>query len=195
MSNDKNMFERILKLWTKVMMMVIDGKRSANRIAVILQEVIDKVTLEDKFRLNESVDLGVIVVPEGFRHDQLDGVLSNNYPNPSRTLKPGDKFQVCIFEQTVDSTTAEERISFLVNRGATLLGAQGVQLVTDQKDDKLPTGFWYSSLDHPDQLWQTGNDYQIPDFYMDFGSMSLCASNFRCSFGPAYLLLGFFEVK
>lgn len=49
MSNDKNQFERLFKLWAVVAKLVLDGKRSATKVADLLQAIVDEV--QTKFEL------------------------------------------------------------------------------------------------------------------------------------------------
>lgn len=123
----------------------------------------------EKFAL--LVDLGIITVPDDYDHATAlktfgkknrkkfyyykDAITDQNFPNPTRVLKPGDKLRVRAFKQVVGgSTTSEERMAFLATQKAVHVGAQGASLVWDQKRDQLPKGKWYCSFDEKGRLWQ-----------------------------------------
>ena len=132
----------------------------------------------EKFGL--LVDLGVIEVPADYDHaTQLasfrkknyrkfysynDAITDQNFSNPSRILKPGDKLLVRAFKQIVpDTTTSEERMAFLETQGAVYTGAQGASLVFDQKRDRLPKGYWYCSFDKKERLFKDAfSCYRVP---------------------------------
>ena len=132
----------------------------------------------EKFAL--LVDLGIITVPENYKHAiQLaqflradgkkfrsvnDNITDANFPNPSRILKPGDKLWVRAFRQIVsDTTTSEERMVFLANQKAVHTGAQGASLVFEQRRDQLPKGFWYASFDEKGRLWEDADrHHRVP---------------------------------
>ena len=70
-------------------------------------------------------------------------------------MKPGDRFRVRVFKQTVGgTTTSEERLAFLKSQNAVLTGAQGASLVFEEKRDQLPKGYWHTSLDENGRLWK-----------------------------------------
>jgi len=132
----------------------------------------------EKFAL--LVDLGIITVPDDYEHptrlttfgeqNKKEFIFYNkeitdaNFPNPSRILKPGDKFHVRAFKQIVGgtTTTSEERMAFLATQNAIHTGAQGASLVFDQKRDQLPKGKWYASFDEKDRLWYAGGRHRVP---------------------------------
>jgi hypothetical protein len=87
------------------------------------------------------VDLGIIVEPDDYNHamalakfleknrKKFYGVDKNitdaNFSNPSRVLKPGDRLWVRAFKQIVgETTTSEERMTFLAAQKAIHTGAQ-----------------------------------------------------------------------
>ena len=125
------------------------------------------------------VDLGIITVPDDYEHptrlttfDKQNrqkfnyynpNITEANFPNPSRILKPGDKFHVRAFKQVVLGTTSSEaRMAFLANQNAVLTGAQGASLVFDQKRDQLPKGKWYASFDEKNRLWYADGYHGVP---------------------------------
>ncbi|OGZ65555.1 MAG: hypothetical protein A3C50_02785 [Candidatus Staskawiczbacteria bacterium RIFCSPHIGHO2_02_FULL_43_16] len=111
-----------------------------------------------------------------------EDIKDENFPNPSRIVKPGDKLRVDVCRQIVGGDTAsEERMAFLANQGGVLLGAQGASLVFDDEKMRadLPKGKWYSSFDQPERLWQDAHRYhRVPyvhaysngDFNFDLGN-------------------------
>ncbi len=140
---------------------VLDG-----RMQIVPVEAVPEATPTPKFEL--LIDLGEIVVPEGYGHTTAlttfhmqhrgafygynEDITDKNFPNPSRILQPGDRLGVQAFRQVVSSTTSEERLAFLATQDAVLTGAQGASLVWKQKRDLLPKGRWYLSMDHRDRL-------------------------------------------
>ena len=133
------------------------------------------------------VDLGIMTVPEGYDHaTQLnkfmkknrkkfygvdDNITDENFPNPSRILKPGDKLRVRAFKQVVPgTTTSEERMAFLATQKAVHVGAQGASLVFEEKRDQLLKGKWYASFDEKERLWKDADgDHRVPYVYCDSG--------------------------
>lgn len=150
----------------------------------------------EKFAL--LVDLGIITVPDDYDHATAlakfgkknrkkfyyynEAITDENFPNPTRVLKPGDKLRVRAFKQVVGgTTTSEERMAFLATQKAIHVGAQGASLVWDQKRDQLPKGKWYASFDEKDHLWtDAGGRHRVP--YV------LCPSD-----GAFEFYLGYFE--
>lgn len=144
------------------------------------------------------IELGVITVPDDYDHKtQLakffkknrkkfyginDNITDENFQNPTRILKPGDKLRVTAYKQIVSgSTTSEERMKFLRSQNAVFTGAQGPSLVFEQKRDELPKGYWYGSFDEKDRLWKDSDGYlRVPRLG-------------RYSVGVFYFDLGFFE--
>ncbi len=125
--------------------------------------------VQEKFSL--LLDLGIVTVPDDYVHetalakfleqnrkefyDANKNITDCNFSNPTRVLKPGDKFRVRVFRQIADGeTTSAERLNFLRQQKAVFVGAQGTTLVFNQKRDQLPKGKWYTSFDEPDRLWQ-----------------------------------------
>ena len=160
----------------------------------------------EKFAL--LVDLGVIMVPDDYDHanhlktfaQQNDkkfcyynnDINDENFSNPTRILKPGDKLCVRAFKQIVGgSTTSEERMVFLATQKAVHVGAQGASLVYDQKRDQLPKGKWYASFDEKDRLWTDADGrHGVPDVdaYSDVGfSFSLGSFEYVWDGGSAFL--------
>lgn len=151
------------------------------------------ITAAEKFAL--LVDLGTITVPKDYEHTTHlasfaeknrkkfyyynENIIDANFPNPSRVLKPGDKFRVRAFKQIVPgTTTSEERMAFLAKEKAVHTGAQGASLVFEQKQAELPKGYWYCSFDERKRLWKGADGYhRVPvvgadsdgDFYFDLG--------------------------
>lgn len=196
---ETNVFERLLKLWTMIVKMIMDGVRDPAKVADHLQEVISDDTgrfAPAKFAL--LVDLGTITVPAGYDHaKQLemfreknhrkfyfynDSITDENFPNPTRVLKPGDKLLVSVYRQIASgATTSEERLAFLETQNAVYTGAQGASLVFEQKRNQLPKGKWYSSFDKLEQLWKDADGRHRVPFVI------------ACSDGDFSFDLGYFE--
>jgi hypothetical protein len=136
------------------------------------------VVVDEKFAL--LADLGIITVPDDYVHgkelgslDQKDfyyfntDIKDKNFPNPSRILKPGDKFWVRAFKQTsFGNTTSVERMEFLAKQNAIHTGAQGASLVYKQKRSVLPKDYWYCSFDEKERLWKDADgDHGVPSVY------------------------------
>ncbi len=155
------------------------------------------IVVTGKFTLLK--DLGTITVPEGYDHKtQLssfekknrkkfyfynDALIDQNFPRPTRILKPGDKFHVRAWKQTVPgTTTSKERMDFLRKQKAVHTGAQGASLVFEEKRNELPKGFGYCSFDEKEQLWKDAGGYhRVPCLY-------------AISDGDFYFYLGYFEI-
>lgn len=127
------------------------------------------IVVEPKFAL--LAELGEIIVPDDFVQATWlssfrdknkekfyyynDDITDENFSNPTHILKPGDKLWVRAHKQIVSgTTTSEERMKFLATQKSWLVGAQGASLVFEQKRDKLPRGYWYSSFDKKSRLWK-----------------------------------------
>lgn len=171
------------------------------------------VASSDKFGL--LADLGIMTVPAGYDHaTQLvkfgekksrkrfcsfnDEIMDENFPNPSRILKPGDKLRVRAFQQIVGgTTTSEERMAFLATQKAIHTGAQGASLVFEQMRDKLPKGKWYASFDEKERLWKDASGgHRVPgvDAYSD-GVFGFSLGRFEEVWDQDYAFLCFCDVE
>lgn len=140
-----------------------------------------KPSLESTEKFALLVDLGTITVPGDYDHATAlesfrernrskflhysDDLTDQNFPNPTRVLKPGDRFRVRVFGQVVDhlTTTSEERMAFLATQGAVHVDAQGASLVFEQKGDLLPKNKWCASFDGERRLWANASgDHGVP---------------------------------
>lgn len=129
-------------------------------------------------------DLGEIVIPDDFNHktwlasfkkknyqenfEYYNGEITDiNFSNPTRVLKPGDKFHLRIFEKAMPGNiTSEECLEFLATQKTIYTGAQGASLVWEQKRDQLPKGYWYCSFDEKERLYKNQiGDHKMP--YID----------------------------
>lgn len=116
------------------------------------------------------IDLGIVTVPEGYVHRTRLGtfgkqnrkrfyyydekVSDENFSSPTRILRPGDRFHVRVFEQTVGGTTSsDERMAFLSVQNTVRVGAQGLSLVFEQKQHQLQKDKWYASFDEKRRLF------------------------------------------
>lgn len=173
-----NVFERLFKLWATVCKLVVDGKRRAEDVVEVLQKIVDEPQPAEKFAL--FVDLGIITVPDDYDHTtQLakfmkknrrkfysvnNNITDDNFPNPSRILRPGERLRVRAFEQVIgETTTSEERLAFLAAQNAVHTGAQGASLVFEQKRNQLPKDKSYASFDEKERLWEdAGGNHRVP---------------------------------
>lgn len=169
-ANSASDVNRVLRLATKISMMVMDGSRIACAVAGVLQKIVSHA---GKFEL--AKDLGVITVPpnhcnltrlaefrkaHGFRFASISGKITDeNFSHPSRPLKAGEKFRVCLFRARtnsagyVSSFSSEEVLNFLNLCGAVLTGAQGLSLVCEQiGTDFLSSREWAFSYDWEENL-------------------------------------------
>ncbi len=210
--------QEIAKLWkleTSINKMVLDGVRDPKEVADILQKIIEPrvaVEPEQKAKFGFVKDLGVVVVPKGYKHPTAlgsfkeedykkfnyynDNITDEHFPNPTRILKPGDRLRVKIFEQTVSgSTTSEERLAFLKSQKAILVGAQGSSLVFKQKRNQLPKGFWYASFDEKERLWEDSDGgHRVPSVYANSdGGFWFDLGYFEYTWGEIFRLLCFCE--
>src|SRR3989344_7146529 len=144
-------------------------------------------------RFAQSIDLGTLTVPADYVHaTQLasfrekneekfyyynNNITDQNFPNPTRILKPSDKFRVKVIPVKT-TVTLEECLAKLRTEKAVLVGAQGLTLVFDQKREQLPKDKWYSSFDEKNRLWKnTDGRHRVPylnvfsdgDFRFDLG--------------------------
>lgn len=161
-----------------------DFKRPVTEAAPVVETPVDlpaeASAQAGKFGL--LADLGEITVPANYDHAKHldsfrkknkkkfyfynDAITDANFSNPTRVLKPGDKFRVRAFKQIVGgSTTSEERMAFLAAQKAVHTGAQGASLVFEEKRDQLPKGYWYSSFDEKGRLWFGEGLHRVPIVY------------------------------
>ncbi len=158
------------------------------------------------------VDLGIITVPDDYDHatalakfdarnrNELvsydEEITDRNFPNPTRVLRSGDKLRVRAFVHWIgDTTTAEERMAFLVTQKAIHTGAQGVALVFEQKRDQMPKGRWYSSYDEMERLLVSGGDHWVPSMEVSDRDYSFNCVCFEDSTGSHIAFLCFTEVE
>jgi len=158
-------------------------------------------------------DLGEIKVPDDFDqaiwlakfreqnhkkfHCYNDDITDENFANPTRILKPGDKLHVRAFKQVVSgTTTSEERLAFLSTQKAVLTGAQGASLVFDQKRDQLQKGKYYASFDEKDRLPFADGYHWVPfvNRYSD-GDWSFYLVDFENDWDGDNCLLCFCDVE
>lgn len=168
--NTEGEIDRLWKLQVQTSELVRTGRRSASGLATLLQNFMTSPVQEATEKFALLVDLGIITVPDDYVHQTRlatfgkqnrkkfyyynDKITDQNFPNPTRVLKPGDKLRVRAFKQVVGGTVnSEERMAFLATQKAIHTGAQGASLVFDQKRDQLPKGKWYASFDEKDRLW------------------------------------------
>ncbi|MBM3281292.1 MAG: hypothetical protein FJY91_00875 [Candidatus Harrisonbacteria bacterium] len=158
----------------------------------------------------------VIIVPQGYTFESFWMTFWEKYENhPKRyfyenlstaqnfsqsvVLRPGQKIEVTVFEQTVDRlmTSSVERVNFLKSiPGNIFTGLSGSALMFDQHWEKLPKGRAYCSFDEKDRLPALEYFHRVPCFdchadgYFHF---------FRLGFGGSWdsdcLLLSFRDLS
>lgn len=116
-------------------------------------------------------DLGVITIPKradrrtclgsfARRHrakfvQYRDELTDENFPEPSRILKPGDQLRARIFKKVSPGwSSPDELLAFLKLQNAVLVGAQGLTYLWEQKDKQLPPNRCLFSLDQEEHLWE-----------------------------------------
>ncbi|MEX0918857.1 MAG: hypothetical protein WDZ85_02720 [Candidatus Paceibacterota bacterium] len=168
--------------------------------------------LPEKFAL--LVDLGIITVPADYDHRAElktfaernrekfyyynDDISDQNFPNPTRILRPGERLRVRAFKQVVGgTTTSEERLAFFATQKAIHTGAQGLSLVFEERRDQLPKGKWYVSFDEEERLWvDAGGYHRAPRVgcYLD-GDFEFYLGDFRDVWRDDFAFLCFTEVE
>lgn len=171
----KRLFHMLQNIRKNDLLGLIDGTHEIKEIKKPKPEEVEKFAL--------LVDLGVITVPDDYVHGkQLSSlnqkefyyfnelIADDNFPNPTRILKPGDKLWVRAFKQKVSGiTTSEERMDFLAKQKAIYTGAQGASLVYQQKRDLLIKGYFYCSFDKKENLFEDSDgNHRVP--YVDADS-------------------------
>ena len=209
-----NPYERLYRVQATVNKMVLDGKRDPETVADVLQAVVNQSA--EKFVL--LADLGIITVPEDYRHDtrlasfsfrvrhqddefrpspfQNPAITDANFPNPSRILLPGDKLHVRVFRQVVNLTTSSERMAFLETQKAVHVGVQGASLVLEQKRDTLPKGYSCCCFDKKKRLLKTARYHKMPVIVRMYdGDLQICLCTFEGPWCEEDALLDFCDVE
>ena len=131
------------------------------------RDPLDPARLAGMFRL--IADLGTVEMPSLLtliRHSKHKKVMrkeqskstvdprinDQNFSNPSRVLKLGDRLQVRLFT-VVGYASPDESLAFLKLQGAVFTGVQGAALVYEQKRYVLPKMVRCYSFDEQDRLW------------------------------------------
>jgi hypothetical protein len=86
---------------------------------------------------------------------------SENFINASTKLTPGKMYKVKIFP-ILANVRSEDCITFLHKQKAVFVGAQGLTLVCEQANEKLPKDTYIVSFDEKNALWQSFKDYRVP---------------------------------
>ncbi|EKD23976.1 MAG: hypothetical protein ACD_81C00135G0002 [uncultured bacterium] len=145
----------------------------------------------EKFKL--FADLGFITVPD----DYVCNTVFNHvdFSNPSVILRPGDNFAVRVYKILYETVTSEECLKFLEGRdeGNIFLGAQGISVICEAKDLKLPQGFSCVAFDRKENLPFVRGSHYVPavrvesdgSYYRHLGSFE------RRWLGQCDVLLGF----
>lgn len=166
---------------------------------------IGNVDVDDQFELINTFN---IIVPKGYNHSKRldlfskehcrafyyynDAITDKNYANATTKLKPSCKLKVKIFEFK-KSVSSKVCMAKLRSEKGILVGAQGVTLVWEQKQEELPVNRWSISLDEEEALWKDAegnsrvpciNRFSVVDFRFDLG-------DFKEIWHNAYSLLCF----
>jgi hypothetical protein len=173
------------------------------------RKIVIPVTPVERFSL--LADMGLIIVPGDYEHTtQLakfrsrykgkfnchENFTDDNFPNPSRILKSGDKLRVRLFRQNFEGrSTTEERLAFLASQNAIYTGAQGMTLVFEQKRDWLPREGRYLSFDEKSRLWKDSVEFhRLPCIRVEpKGVFSIGLDLFENDSDHSSIILGFFE--
>lgn len=120
-------------------------------------------------------EIGTLVVPKNYKHETYltdscgrighgSRVFSDDhYPNPTRVMRPGDKFRVSAFKQKTERTCYLEQMEFLRELpGVVFTGAQGAAIVWELLRDRMPKDLWLLSMDEPPRLWTESSCCYIP---------------------------------
>jgi hypothetical protein len=91
------------------------------------------------------------------------GQIDNNFSNPSRVLKAGDRLLMGAFEQIEPgTTTSDERLDFQrALPGNVFVGAQGLPFIFEKRAE-LPNCKWFYSYDEKENLPFFEVDHRVP---------------------------------
>ncbi len=164
-------------------------------------------SLDPRFTLVTTLD---IMVPADYVHaTQLatfkekhkkdcyyynDDTTDTNFAKVSTPLTAGRKFKVKVWKQVVaGDTTSGERLAFLRSQKAVFTGAQGASLVFAQQRQALPRGYWYTSFDEKETLWQDAVGFhRVPGVSADSGGGFVFGlGDFESEWSEGYCLLCF----
>jgi hypothetical protein len=134
------------------------------------------MTVDSRFKQLKSF---IITVPDDYDHDTqistsegrrsnenfylyCGGIKDENYSKTTDRLVPGKSYEVKLLK--INEVMPEDCLTFLINKKAMLVGAQGLSLVWYLKKDELPKDRKkIISLDNKDALWsETGRWHMIP---------------------------------
>lgn len=141
--------------------------------------------------------LGTLVVPDNFVGSRLSEPFGQRFPNPTTVARPGDMFVVSICAQKCSETSSLDRLAFLEAYKATLLGAQGIELVVNAFAPRLAKGHWFLSFDEQDELWiDEDREYRVPGVRCyAHGALELNLGHFNRGWGPDDFFLCFNQVR
>ncbi|HBI25928.1 MAG: hypothetical protein UT41_C0002G0071 [Candidatus Wolfebacteria bacterium GW2011_GWC2_39_22] len=171
------------------------------KLKTFLQKVIEGKFDDDDVRVSEKfallADLGFITVPD----DYVCNTVFNHvdFSNPSVILRPGDNFAVRVYKILYETVTSEECLKFLEGRdeGNIFLGMQGISVIREKKDLKLPKGSSCVAFDRKENLPFVKGSHYVPavrverdgSYYRHLGSFE------RRWIGRCDVLLGFSSPK
>lgn len=162
MSNGTGL-ERLWKLQTKVNMLVMDGKRSAERVCKALQEIVDNPDIDPRFVHRLTLRF---TVPADYNHTTALASLDRSkfyYFNPAATdenfsrvshqLIPGHTYEVDVFDiKSGEVVSSADCLKLAQSESGLLCGAQGGAMVWQKCRQELPKGRWYASFDEKNRL-------------------------------------------
>ena len=116
---------------------------------------------------NHETQLSVFTSYERERSEKflsLDvGMLDSDWKKVSQKLIPGRKYGIKIFDITRPARF-KDCLEFLIWKRAILVGAQGLSLILQFKENKLPIYKWILSLDIEEALLKDENNISVIPF-------------------------------
>ena len=118
-----------------------------------------------------------LVVPAGYKHGGYlgrfhkanrkkfygynDDIIDENFGNPSRVIKAGERFLIKLIGITCQ-VSSEECLAVYEREQAHLVGAQGLALLWEHKRKELPVGKWTLSFDKKECLPVVDGYHRVP---------------------------------
>ncbi len=90
---------------------------------------------------------------EGHFDDYSPAITDSNFAK-AHALTPGKVYVVKIFKITQLKVSSKDCLSFLIEKNAVLVGAQGLAVAWKRKRNSFPKGGWMVSLDEEENLWE-----------------------------------------
>ena len=151
-------------------------------------------------------DLGIIETPKDYVHKEClnlfmkknqkkfnffdNRITDEKFPNPTKILKPGEKFYVQAFRSVKFGTTScSECITFINIQKAVYLGARGISLVFEQKRNLLEIGYSYHSLEENKEILSSDSYAKLPCLCYYSNGFSFYLSNLDGNFSSMEFLV------